>query len=40
VLSEAERRPLHALITRGIRDGQASREMDLDRFLDQLDAEP
>jgi hypothetical protein len=39
-MSEAERRRLHASITRGIRDGQAGREMDLDSFLDQLDAEP
>lgn len=39
-MSEAERRRLYASITRGIRDGQAGREMELDSFLDQLDAEP
>lgn len=39
-MSEAERRRLYASITRGIRDGQAGREMDFDSFLDQLDAEP
>jgi hypothetical protein len=39
-MSEAERGLLHASIARGIRDGQAGREMDLDSFLDQLDAEP
>jgi hypothetical protein len=27
-------------IMRGVRDGRAGREMDLDNFLDQLDAEP
>jgi hypothetical protein len=39
-MSEAERRRLYASITRGIRDGQAGREMEFDSFLDQLDAEP
>lgn len=38
-MSEAERRRLHASIARGIRGGQAGRETDFDRFLDQLDAE-
>jgi hypothetical protein len=37
---EDERRRLHASIARGIRDGQAGREMELDSFVDQLDAEP
>lgn len=40
VMSEAERRRLHASIACGIRDGQAGREIDLDRFVAQLDAEP
>jgi hypothetical protein len=31
---------LHASIARGIRDGRTGREMDLDSFMDQLDAEP
>lgn len=39
-MSEVERRRLHASIARGIRDGRAGREMDLDSFVDQLDAEP
>jgi len=39
-MSEEERQQLHASITRGIRDGRAGREMDLDSFMDQLDAEP
>lgn len=39
-MSEEERQRLHASITRGLRDGRAGREMDLDNFLDQLDAEP
>ncbi|HET7504449.1 MAG TPA: hypothetical protein VFK02_25680 [Kofleriaceae bacterium] len=39
-MSEAERHRLHVSIARGIRDGRAEREMDLDRFVDQLDAEP
>lgn len=39
-MSEAERHRLHASIVRGIRDGSAGREMDLDSFMDQLDAEP
>ena len=39
-MSEAERRRLHASIARGIRDGRTGREMGLDRFVDQLDAEP
>ena len=39
-MSEEARQPLHASITRGIRDGRAGREMDLDSFMDQLDAEP
>lgn len=38
-MDEEERQQLHAAITRGIRDGRAGREMDLDSFLDQLDAE-
>lgn len=39
-MSEDERRRLHASIARGIRDGRAGREVELDSFLDQLDAEP
>jgi hypothetical protein len=39
-MSDDERRRLHASISRGIRDGRAGREMDLDSFMDQLDAEP
>jgi hypothetical protein len=39
-MSEDERARLHASIIRGIRDGQAGREMDFDAFMDQLDAEP
>ena len=39
-MSDDERRRLHASISRGIRDGQLGREMDLDSFMDQLDAEP
>jgi hypothetical protein len=39
-MSEDERQRLHASIARGIRDGHAGREMDLDSFMDQLDAEP
>lgn len=39
-VSEAERHRLHASIARGIRDGRAGREMDLDSFMDQLDSEP
>jgi len=39
-MTDAERRRLHASIARGIRDGQAGRELELDSFLDQLDAEP
>ena len=39
-MTDAERRRLHASIARGIRDGQAGRELDLDSFVDQLDAEP
>ncbi len=39
-MSEEERQQLHASIARGIRDGRAGREMDLDSFVDQLDAEP
>lgn len=39
-MSEEERQRLHASIARGIRDGRAGREMDLDSFVDQLDAEP
>ena len=39
-MSEDERRRLHASIARGIRAGRAGRQMDLDRFVDQLDAEP
>ena len=39
-LPEDERRRLHASIARGIRDGREGREMDLDSFVDQLDAEP
>ena len=39
-MSEDERRRLHASIARGIRDGRAGREMELDSFMDQLDAEP
>lgn len=37
---DERRRRLHASISRGIRDGRAGREMDLDSFMDQLDAEP
>jgi hypothetical protein len=36
-MSESERHRLHASIARG---GRAGREMDLDSFMDQLDAEP
>jgi hypothetical protein len=39
-MSEDERVRLHASIARSIRDGRAGREMDLDSFMDQLDAEP
>jgi hypothetical protein len=39
-MTDDERRRLHASIGRGVRDGHAGREMDLDSFLDQLDAEP
>ncbi len=39
-MNEDERQRLHASIARGIRDGHAGREMELDRFMDQLDAEP
>ena len=39
-MSEDERDRLHASIARGIRDGRAGREMDLDSYMDQLDAEP
>ena len=39
-MREDERQRLHTSIARGIRDGRAGREMDLDSFMDQLDAEP
>ena len=39
-MSEDERRRLHESIVRGVRDGRAGREMELDAFMDQLDAEP
>ena len=39
-MTEEEQRRLHASIARGIRDGRAGHEMDLDSFVDQLDAEP
>lgn len=39
-MSEEERARLHASISRGIEDGRAGREMELETFLDQLDAEP
>lgn len=39
-MSEDERQRLHASIARGIRDGRAGREVDLDSFMDQLDVEP
>jgi hypothetical protein len=39
-MSEEERGRLHASIARGIRDGRAGREMDLDSFVDRLDSEP
>ena len=39
-MTEDERRRLNASIARGIRDGSAGREMDLDSFVDQLDADP
>jgi hypothetical protein len=39
-MTEEERQRLHASIVRGIRDGGAGREMELDSFMDQLDAEP
>jgi hypothetical protein len=39
-MSESERHRLRASIARGIRDGRAGREMELDSFMDQLDAEP
>ena len=35
-MSEEERLQLHASIARGLRDGRAGREMDLDSFVDQL----
>ena len=39
-MSEGELRRLHAAIAHGMADGRAGREMDLDTFMDQLDAEP
>jgi hypothetical protein len=39
-MSEGERTRLHASIARGIRDGGAGREMDLDSFIEQIDDEP
>jgi hypothetical protein len=39
-MPEDERRRLHASIVRGIRDGEAGREVELDSFVDSLDAEP
>jgi hypothetical protein len=39
-MNDEERLRLHGSIVRGIRDGRAGREMELDSFLDQLDAEP
>ena len=39
-MTDDERRRLHTSISRGIRDGHAGREMDLDSFMDQLDVEP
>jgi hypothetical protein len=39
-MGEDERRRLHASIARGVRDGRAGREVDLESFVDQLDAEP
>lgn len=39
-MSEEEHQRLHASIARGIRDGRAGREVDLDSFVEQLDVEP
>jgi hypothetical protein len=39
-MTEAERGRLHASIARGLRDGHAGREIEMDSFLDRLDAEP
>jgi hypothetical protein len=39
-ITDEERVRLHASIARGIRDGRAGREVELDSFIDQLDAEP
>jgi len=39
-MSKEERLRLHGSIVRGIRDGRAGREIELDSFMDQLDAEP
>ncbi len=39
-MSKEERLRLHGSIVRGIRDGRAGRERELDSFMDQLDAEP
>jgi hypothetical protein len=39
-MSEPARRELHASIARGVRDGLAGREIELDAFLDQVDSEP
>jgi hypothetical protein len=39
-MSDGERQRLHASIVRGVQDGRAGREMELDSFMDQLDAEP
>ena len=39
-VSEEERHRLHASIARGIRDGRAGREMELDGFLDPGAIEP
>jgi len=38
-MSEEERDRLHASLSRGIEDGREGREMELDTFLEQLEAE-
>jgi hypothetical protein len=39
-MSDEERQRLHASISRGIADGKAGRETDLDDFLEELAADP
>jgi hypothetical protein len=38
-MDEDERHRLHSSIVRGLRDGRSGREQEMDRFLDELDAE-